>query len=139
MTASPSRLAYADCQEVFDTALDDPLGIRIPFDSVGAAQNFRMRLHKFRMIDREDNARTYDRHHAMYGRSTYDVIRATIMDENGLWYLYLEPVVDASRLVIERLSEIGPRTVELRELPHQKESVYEGAPAPPPVQRMRRF
>ena len=106
MSASTSRLSYADAEAVFDAALADDKGIRIQFSDNGQALHFRMRLHRFRQIDREDNARTFERGHPLYGRSNYDVIRVRIRPIDDLWYLYLEPINDAARLKIERLTDI---------------------------------
>jgi hypothetical protein len=138
MSISNSRLAYADCQEVFDIALEDPKGIRIPFDDFGACHAFRARLHKFRTIDREDNAKTFPREHPLHWRSNYDPVRARIIAYEEMWYLYLEPINDASKLTIERLSEVGPlepRTVELShfslEAIHQRK--HEPEPEPEPI------
>ena len=106
MSASTSRLAYRDAEEVFDAAIADGRGIRIPFSDKGDALHMRLRLHKFRQLDRDDNARTFDRGHPLYGRSNYDVIRVRVVDIDDVWYLYLEPINNAGQLTIERLSEI---------------------------------
>jgi hypothetical protein len=106
MSASTSRLSYGDAESVLDSALEDDKGIRIPFQDKGSAMSFRLRLHKFRQIDRDDNARTFEKGHPLYGRSTYDVIRVRVVNLDDVWYLYIEPINDAGKLRIERLSEV---------------------------------
>ena len=106
MSSSTSRLAYADAESVLDAALEDEKGIRIPFQDKSSASQFRVRLHTFRQIDRDDNARTFEKGHPLYGRSTYDVIRVRIVTLDDLWYLYIEPINDAGKLKIERLAEV---------------------------------
>ena len=111
MTTSTSRLSYADAEAVFDAAMANEKGIRIPFSDDREAKHFRLRLHTFRQIDREDNARTFERGHPLYGRSNYDVIRARVVAIDKTWYLYLEPINDASRLKIESLTDIEPEPI----------------------------
>ena len=106
MSASTSRLSYADAEAIFDAAMADDKGIRIPFSDNGQAMHLKMRLHKFRQIDREDNARTFERGHPLYGRSNYDVIRVRVIVLDHIWYVYLEPLNDVGKLKIERLADV---------------------------------
>lgn len=91
MSLPDSRLAYTDCFAMFERALNDPAGIRIRADERGHAFHLRMRLHKARQIDRDDNARTYERGDPMFGKSIYDqfVIRVK-EDQESFFWVYIE-------------------------------------------------
>lgn len=104
MSASNSRLAYADCYDLMEQAISDPKGIRVQFSTQEEAVGFRQRIHYARKLHREDNAETYEVGHAMHGHSEFDALIARIkVDEDGLWWLYLERQVVAR--VVESLSE----------------------------------
>jgi len=103
VTVSTSRLAFNDCYDIFDQALADPSGIRVAFESEGAARHFRLRLHQARKIDRQDNAKIYGVDHPMFGRSAYDPIQAMLRQVEGVWYVYLKPLLDAGALKVESL------------------------------------
>jgi len=117
MTLSNSRLSYTDCFEVFDRALEDPLGIRIPCQSLDIATHYRMRMHQARAIDRADNARTYEPGHPMHARSPYDELRVMLRQHGAQHYIYL--VKNKTPTAIEPLSELeqlnGPNTGNLLE------------------------
>lgn len=106
MSISTSRAAYNDVFERFDRALDDPRGIRIPFDSESAAKAYLARMHNGRKIDRSNNARTYEPDHPMHGQSAYDSLCCTIREgDDGTFFIYVEPR-DKYVGEIESLSEI---------------------------------
>ena len=110
MTAAVSRLAFNDCFDIFDQAIADPTGIRVAFSSEGAAIHFRMRLHRARTIDRQDNAKLHPSDHPMHGRSPYDQIIIKIRKVEEGWFVYLEALLDAGRLRVESLEglEVPP-------------------------------
>lgn len=112
MSLPNTRYAFIDCFEVYDRALLDPLGIRIPVRDIDAATTFRMRMHQARKIDREDNKDAYPDGHPMHGRSPFDRLAIRIKNIAGDIYLYIEPYT--TPLGIEPLSEVSDGT-ELRE------------------------
>lgn len=90
MTLSTSRLAYQDCLDVFDKALEDAKGIRVKVPDLSTAQNFRARLHQARVLDRKANAEGYAEGHPMHGHSVYDEITVRIKKTKSGHYVYLE-------------------------------------------------
>lgn len=104
MPTSPSRLAYVDCFNIYDQALEANKGIRIRFPEFGDAMNFRLRLHAARAIDRKDNKEIYADDHKYHGRSIYDVIKATVKNIKGKFYVYLEKL-DGNNLEVEPIED----------------------------------
>ena len=90
MVTSSSRLSYTDCYDLFDRALEDSVGVRVPFPDGASAQYERTRMHKARVLDREANMETYTRDHPLYGCSRYDQIVVRFREIDGQHYLYLE-------------------------------------------------
>lgn len=113
MTISTTRMAYADIFEIYEKAMDDPKGVRIPFNTRGDAVYYRMRLHTARTIDRNDNIKLYAKGDPLYGQSKYDVLQVRIlhgvaMPEEDIvecWFVYIEPR-DKGVGEIESLSEV---------------------------------
>lgn len=107
MSQINSLRAYDDCRLVFEAALADPKGSRVRIGTQEAAMNMRTRMHYFRNLDRKANANIYPQDHPQYGTSVYDpyVVRNPIRDEDGEWWLYVEPRA-AADLLIEGLSEV---------------------------------
>jgi hypothetical protein len=112
MSIPQNRMSYADIYEVFDKALADPLGIRIPFGSNAEAMTYRMRLHTGRAVDRRENAKLYEKGHQMHGQSVYDTLQCVIRQgEDGTHFVYIEPRdKNVSLDEIESLSEIEGET-----------------------------
>jgi hypothetical protein len=75
MTFSTSLLAYADCKQVLDQALQSKRGIRLEFKNVKNARYFVARCNAFRVLDRKENIKLYPETHTMCGKSAYDVLR----------------------------------------------------------------
>ena len=104
MVTSTSKLAFGDCFELFDQALEDPIGARIPFTdkdsdrAYGAAMHFRVRCNRARSLDRQDNFKTFADGHPMHGRSQYDGLRLRVLrgeDENDgttTFWVYVEQI-----------------------------------------------
>lgn len=106
MTIPTNRMSYADIYDRYDLALEDPKGIRIPFDTEEEAMHYRMRLHNARAIDRKENAKLYAKGEPLHGQSAYDVLQVRIREgEDGTWFVYIEPK-DKYIGEVERLSEI---------------------------------
>ena len=108
MSVPTSRLAYQDVYDIFDKALGDPHGIRIPFPSHGKAAYYRLRMYYGRNIARADNKKIYEEGHPMHGRSNYDALSATLREVNGIWYIYLIPLLNADHMEIESLEGLNP-------------------------------
>jgi hypothetical protein len=107
MTISNSRLAYKDCYQIFDAAMDDSKGIRIKVEDMDAATFLRMRLHQARVLERQHNAKVYEPDHKMHGCCIYDIVTIKIRPQvnDGIVYVVLERN-DSVRGEIEKLSEI---------------------------------
>lgn len=107
MSVSTSRLAYADCADVFERAIEDPKGVRVFIGTYEAAKYFITRMHMCRTIARNENSKTYDEGHPMHGVSVWDKVRCTMkQDEEEKWWVYVEKVeLDLS--AVESLSELG--------------------------------
>lgn len=107
MVAATSRLSYLDCFDLLERAMDDEVGVRVKFTTPEEAINYRMRIHKARSIDREDNKSIKRPDDPLYGRSEYDQLVCRIEHlPDGPSYLYVakRTVYD---LEIENLSEIN--------------------------------
>src|SRR5262245_17654751 len=89
MTTPTSRLAYKVHYELFEQAHEDPVGIRIRQPDYGKAHRLRQELHHARVLDRRENAQTYEEGHQLHGRSAYDVLRCTIENIGEEWWLYI--------------------------------------------------
>lgn len=111
MSISNSRQAYLDCYELYDRALEDPLGARLKVKSYDAALYLRMRLHQARKIHRRDNADIYDYGHPMHGASTYDALTVRIKRHGDAFWVYAERSPDISG-DIEQLSQVAEGSVD---------------------------
>lgn len=122
MSISTSRLAYADCREFLDRALEDPKGARLWVGTEDKAIFFRMRCNQARQIERAESARLYPRDDPKWGVCAYDILTLRLKsDVNDEWYVYAEKSnldLDA----IEPLSEIAEiEYTEVKLLEHQTE------------------
>ena len=107
MTMSNSLLAYQDCTDLLQKAVEDKVGVRVKVADQTSAIHLRNRLHYARRLHREENAKTYDEGEFMHGRSEYDgvVVRMKMIEEQ--WYIYLERLaIDESK--IESLTGLQP-------------------------------
>jgi len=126
MPTSSSRLAYEDCFEILDMAIDDDAGARIKVADKRDAISLRVRLHTARRIDREQNMLTYQEDHPLHGKSAYDRLVIRIKELEEAYYLYLEKIT--RNVNVEPLSEVAqleaPRPMKLinppREVPVQR-------------------
>lgn len=106
MSTSSSPLAFSDCFDLFAEGLKDSVGARCKFESEQAALHFRMRMHRARTLDRQENSKTYPRDHHMYNRSVYDRLVCRIRKIDGDYFVYVEQLgLDMGE--IESLSELG--------------------------------
>lgn len=104
MTTSTSRFAYEDCYALYEQAIADPKGIRIPFDTYGEAKQIQMRLNRARVIDRAENRKIYHPDDPMFGRSAYDGIQCKIQSTDGRHWVFMERI-DAREFEVESLSD----------------------------------
>lgn len=98
MPMSKSIFSYADVRSIMDRALASEKGVRIKCDSLGHAFNLRQRFYSYRLMDRQENAKTYEPSDPLYNRSVYDkIIVSPEGDGDGNYWLRLE-VSSAERL-----------------------------------------
>ena len=90
MSLSESRLAYEDCYEVMDKALEAEGTIRVGFTRSGEALFLRMRMNKARALDRKFNGQRYKNDHPLHLRSQYDALMFRVKDAGGMWWVYAE-------------------------------------------------
>ena len=112
MTVTDARLAYRDCYEVMQKALDDPKGARIEFPSKGEAINYRLRLNKARALDRRLNREAYPLDHHMSGQSEFDVLRMKVIQAEETFFVYLEH--QGLHGKVEGLSEVADKPFQRR-------------------------
>lgn len=105
MVASTSRLAYNDCYDIMNTALEDERGVRVRFNEHGAAVQFRIRAHYARRLDRELNREVYATDHPMFGVSEYDHLVLKLRFDDHHWYIYIEKA-DAGAYEVESLADL---------------------------------
>jgi hypothetical protein len=127
MTTSTSKLAFNDCEDVFIRALEQEVGVRVMFTTYGKAKHFIGRMHRFRELDRKDNAENFEKGHPLHGKSNYDQVvcrepwKETFADGEGWW-------VDIEKMTIDNLiiEPIAPRElpvyVEQKRLEKPKEA-----------------
>lgn len=95
MPLPSSPLAYSDCYQLFDAAMADPKGARVFKGTEQAAAHFRLRCNYARVVNREENLKTYEKGHPLHGRSEYDQVILTLkQDEEDQWWVYAERVQD---------------------------------------------
>src|SRR5262245_58537559 len=104
MSYSKSVFAFDDVQPAFDKALAAEKGIRIVCASRSAAIILRSRFNYFRKLDRDENKKTYEPGHHLYGRSMYDrlILRVPPKGDANEHCVYIEKR-DVSDLNIEEL------------------------------------
>jgi hypothetical protein len=106
MSLPTSLRSYEDCRALYEAACADPKGVRARLGTYEACISMRTRMHYFRSLDREANAKTYPAGHHMSGISAYDGhIAQIIKDEDGMFWLYIQLRVAPTH--IEPLSEVG--------------------------------
>lgn len=107
MSSPTTKLAYKDCEALFDQASDDAKGIRFRVPSESHAIHLRMRMQQFRALDREDNRRLYDLGNPMHGCSIYDPLVIRYRHDGSDWWVYVEPRSAPIIGDIESLSDLN--------------------------------
>lgn len=103
MSLPKSIIAYKDCQEIYEKAMDSVnaggQGIRVRQESYGAAVYLRMRMNQARAINRRDNAEIYAPGDPLYMASEWDALIVTIKTADDVHYLYVESnLLDVSNI-----------------------------------------
>jgi hypothetical protein len=111
-----SKLAYADCYELLDRAMESERGIQRLFVDKGEAMNYRMRLQKARDEDRKQSRLVYQPGDPLYNTTEYAAltVRMPSLDhERQRWVVRIE-----KRLVGEmEIEEIPPPEILVEDLP----------------------
>ena len=153
MSLSDSRLAYTDCYELFDKAVEANLGIRVRLASHSDAVHLRMRMHQARQIVRKQSKLVYEEGDPFYGVSEYDqlVIRIKTLEADSHWIFIEKNTIKAMEIVSLDLALPQPETLKLLEGPQTEtdfpeaeagasETQPETQPEPddPPISTIRR-
>ena len=111
-------MAYKDCYDAMERALESSKGIRMRFPDEGKATYYRMRCHNARAIRRAENAKTYERGHPMHGTSIFDILVLQIRydAEGNSWIYFIKNEFKPE--LVEDLSELDdePITVPYTEV-----------------------
>lgn len=95
MPLPKSRMAYLDCEEIYNKASESVdaggPGVRVRLGEWKDANYFRMRMNNARAIDRRDNEDSYEPGHPLYKASTWDALMVTIKKVDDEYYVYVEP------------------------------------------------
>lgn len=105
MVTPTSRMAYTDCFDLLDRALDDDKGTRVKIGDKGDAWHMRLRLNAARTVERDESKRVYQKGDPGYGVTPWDVLVVKIKEIEKDWWVYIEK--RAVPEVVESLSEIG--------------------------------
>jgi hypothetical protein len=97
MPTSNSPLAYGDVQAIMDRALANDRGVRVACRDVGEANNLRNKCYNLRAIDRRESRHVFKPEDRMFGRSVYDQLSFTPMQDAGRVFLVVE-VTNEERL-----------------------------------------
>jgi hypothetical protein len=125
MSQINSLRAYTDCQKLFEAALNDPKGARAQIGTQEQCINMRTRMHYFRKLDRDANAKTYPPNDPNHGTSIYDPFVVRLLpDEDGLWWVYVQPRTD-SNMIIEGLSEGGDNLIDINVLDGEAHEIHQ--------------
>jgi hypothetical protein len=117
MSLSESVLAYSDCKEFFERAMDTERGARIPFRTSKEAEYWRMRCNQFRKLDRRENMVIHEVGTKMYGRSEYDMLTMVIKESpEPLFWVYAEKRTLADGLVEDIPEDEGALLAEFEEV-----------------------
>jgi len=91
MSLNNSRLAYEDCYDILDKALEIDGGVRVEFDNEEDATFHRMRLNQARQLDRTFNRDRYPNpEHPKHRRSDYDGLMFRVRKREEKWWIYVE-------------------------------------------------
>jgi hypothetical protein len=103
MPLNESRLAYEDCYEVMDKALEAEDGVRVGFPNEEEAKYYQMRMNQARQLDRRFNGKRYATTHPMHQHSEYDALSFRIRSDGKRYWIYAER--KPARGAIEKITE----------------------------------
>jgi hypothetical protein len=89
MGTSSSIVAYEDCYDFLDRALEAEHGVGTRMANDGDANQFRVRLHNARTLARSQSKEIYQPDHPQYGTSVYDKLVVSLRKVNGEWWVYV--------------------------------------------------
>ncbi len=93
MSLSDRPGAYADCYKLFDAAIENTKGVRMPVSlSESEARYYQMRMNQARVVLRNESKRIYSSDHPLYNSSEYDGLQVRVRQDGKIWYIYVEPV-----------------------------------------------
>lgn len=91
MTTPTSRGAYGPYFDALDKALEEKTGIRIKCQTQGDANQYRVRLHTARTLDRQLNRESREISDPYYGTSDYDKLIVRVRPNgDGTWWVYIQ-------------------------------------------------
>lgn len=91
MTTPTSRGAYGPYFDALDRALEEKTGIRIECATQGDANQYRVRLHSARTLDRQLNCESREAGDPLYGTSDYDKLIVRVRPgADGKWWVYIQ-------------------------------------------------
>ncbi len=102
--------SLADVLKVLNETLARPRGVLLKFSTIKALRAYRSKVYSIRAADRAQNIKIYAEGTPLYGKSEYDNIRITSVDEpspDGTFHLIL---VDVSQI---ETPMFDPETKEL--------------------------
>src|SRR5215831_18408451 len=91
MGTSSSAVAYEDCYDFLDRALEAEYGVGTKMANDGDANQFRVRLHNARSLTRSQSKEQYQPDHPQYGTSVYDKLVVSLRRINGEWWVFAAP------------------------------------------------
>lgn len=99
MALSSSLLAYQDCLDFMERAMDEERGARMYFRAESEAEHWRMRCNYARKLHRDQNKQVYEPGDKMYGMSEYDPLMFTIRQSpDGYWVYAKKMELDTTRV-----------------------------------------
>jgi hypothetical protein len=117
MSLPDSVLAYNDCKDFLDRALEAKRGSRMIFRTSSDAEYWRMRCNQFRKLDRRQNKMVFDIGHQMHGNSEYDTLTMTIKSSpDGYYWVYAEKKILEPGRVEDIAEDETPLLAEFEEV-----------------------
>lgn len=106
MSISTSKLAYEDCYDILDRALNAPSGIRVAAETRGQAVQLLTRLNYARTLERELSKEIHHPESSDYNVSQYDTLQVRRpREEDSKWWIYI--VRRGQSVEIEELEASG--------------------------------
>lgn len=107
MSLPNTLLAFQDCMQVYEKALEDEAGVRVKLPGYEECARFRLRMNYARKLHRDQNGAVYPVEHPMHGRSPYDGLQIRIKRGGDDFFIYVEPI-NLNPGAIESLAGVEP-------------------------------